>query len=150
MSRCLVFNYACYEVFVLKSSCNKIYVHQWCAQVLKSGGYIQTGFVPSQLVIFSFYVQTMPTRILVDTMYICMYVCVVYSSQKLRRSFHSCWYCSTTGQWVCSGDYFIWVVVGADHCEHIPGSCIGSQESHVAQKYVIKTHSHVLADKKGM
>ena len=42
------------------------------------------------------------------------------------KHFHSCWYFSS-GQRVCSGGYFIWVVVGTDHCQPLwahPWLCI--------------------------
>ena len=64
------------------------------------------GFKSPQLVIFNFYAQTMPRKIFVGTIYIHTRVLCLAIETK---HFHSCWYFSTS-QWVCSGNYFIWVV----------------------------------------
>ena len=46
-------------------------------------------------------------------MYICM--CCIKQLAIKTKHFHWCWYFSTD-QWICSGGYFIWVVVSTNHC----------------------------------
>ena len=50
-------------------------------------------------------------------------MCCVKQLAIKTKHFHLCWYFSTD-EWGCSDGYFIWVVVGADHCGPIPVTAV--------------------------
>ena len=90
---------------------------QGCVQVLKSSDYINLQNLWS---LISMLKQCLGDSLYIRHIYTYIAMCCVKQLAIRIKYFHSCWYFSNC-QWVCSGGYFIWVVVGADHCGHIPG-----------------------------
>ena len=76
-----------------------------------SGSYIM-GFKSSKLVIIDFCAQAIPR--------IPSRHHVLYKAASKTKDF-------STGQWVCSGSCFIWVMAGADYADHC---------GHISDRYV--------------